>query len=329
MRTVAVGGTFDILHVGHKKLLEAAFSGAAGGKVLIGLTTDEFANMGRERTVRPYSERERTLRDFLRRFSAPYDIIGIDNRFGFALEEDFDALVVSEATKPTGEEINRLRRENGRKEVRIITVPHVLAQDSIPVSSTRVLDGEIDGNGHIGKMTVAAGSGNPVKVSAIRSVFERAFPDTEMEVIENPVESGVSEQPFEEETVTGAINRAKNAMNGTNAHYGVGVEAGLFFNGVSGKYMDVQYCAIIDRAGGITIGHGAGFSYPDEVISLVLNGREDGITIGDAMKAVYGKEDIGKKEGAVGFLSRGLLNRKELTEHAVIAALIPRISRMA
>ncbi len=330
MRTVAVGGTFDILHAGHKKLLEAAFSEAGEGKVLIGLTTDEFANMGRDRAVRPHSERERALRDFLGRFSAPYDIIGIDNRFGFALEEDFDALVVSEATKSTGEEINRLRMENGRKEVRIIAVPHVLAQDSIPVSSTRVLDGEIDENGHLkGKMVVAAGSGNPVKVSAIRSVFERAFPDTEMEIIDNPVNSAVSDQPFEDETIAGAINRARNAITGTDAHYGVGVEAGLFFNGVSGKYMDVQYCAIIDRAGEITIGHGAGFSYPDEVISLVLNGREDGITIGDAMKTVYGKEDIGKKEGAVGFLSRDLLNRKELTEHAVIAALIPRISRMA
>ena len=329
MRTVAVGGTFDILHAGHKKLLKAAFSGAGGGKVLIGLTTDEFANMGRDRAVRPYSERERALRDFLGRFSAPYEIISIDNRFGFALEGDFDALVVSEATKSTGEEINRLRRENGRKEVRIITVPHVLAQDSIPISSTRVINGEIDGNGHIGKMVVAAGSGNPVKVSAIRSVFERAFPGTKIEIIENPVESGVSDQPFEDETITGAINRARNAISGTDAYYGVGVEAGLFLNGVSGKYMDVQYCAIIDRAGEITIGHGAGFSYPDEVISLVLNGKQKGITIGDAMKTMYGKEDIGKKEGAVGFLSRGLLNRKELTEHAVVAALIPRISRMA
>ncbi len=329
MHRVAIGGTFDIIHAGHKRLLETAFSEANGGMVLIGLTSDEFANKRRGRKVRPYSEREDALKDFLGRFSAPYDIIRIENRFGFALNTEFDVLVVSEGTMATGEEINRLRRENGRKEIRIVAVPHVLAQDSLPVSSTRVLNGEIDKEGRIPKLTVAVGSENPVKVSAVRDVFQSAFESTEMEIIEKTVQSGVSDQPFEEETITGAINRAKSAINGTDAHYGVGVEAGLFFDGIAKKYLDVQYCAIIDRSGEISIGHGAGFSYPDEVISLVLNGKEREITIGDAMKMVYGKEDIGKKEGAVGFLSRSLLNRKELTEHAVIAALIPRISRMA
>ena len=321
-----VAGTFDILHAGHKKLLETAFREAGGGKVFVGLTADDFASIGRERKVRSYHERETALREFLRRFSAPYDIIRIDNRFGFAVEEDMDILVLSEATRGTGEQINRLRSDRGKRELQIIEVPHVLAQDSRPISSTRIINGEIDGGGRMDRIIVAVGSGNPVKVAAVRDVFTEAFSGTQLKIVERSVESGVSEQPFEAETVTGAINRARNAMEGTDAHYGVGVEAGLFLNDTSGKYMDVQYCAIIDRDRKITIGHGAGFSYPEEVISVVL---DRGATIGDAMKTVYGKEDIGKKEGAVGFLSKGLLNRKELTEHAVIAALIPRISRMA
>jgi len=329
MHRVAIGGTFDILHAGHKRLLDVAFSLAEDGKVIIGLTDDEFANIGRGRRVRPYMEREKELRDYCARFPIPYDILRIDNRLGFAVDADIDVLVVSEATRATGEEINALRRERGRGEMRIVTVPHVLAADSIPISSTRIRDGKIDRDGRMPQITVLVGSGNPVKVSAIRDVFMRAFPGSVIELKERAVPSGVSDQPFEEETVTGAINRARNAIAGTDAHYGVGVEAGVFFDGVAKKYLDVQYCAIIDREGNITVGHGAGFSYPDEVISLVLDGREKGITIGDAMKIVYGKEDIGKKEGAVGFLSKGLLNRKELTEHAVIAALIPRISRMA
>jgi len=326
MPLVAVAGTFDILHAGHKRLLEAAFSRAEDGKVLVGLTSDEFANSGRDRAVRPYAEREKELEEFLSRFSAPYDIIKIENRFGFAIDGEIDILVLSEATRATGEEINALRREQGRREMEIVEVPHVLAQDSLPISSTRIATGETDENGRMKALRVAVGSKNPVKVSAVRDVFEKAFSGTKIEIIERKVESGVSEQPFEDETERGAINRAESAINGTDAHYGVGVEAGLFLDRLSGKYLDVQYCAIVDRSGGITIGHGAGFSYPDEVISVVLEG---GATIGDAMKMVYGKEDIGKKEGAVGFLSRGLLNRKELTEHAVIAALIPRIDRMA
>jgi len=41
LRLVTVGGTFDALHKGHWFLLEEAFKVAE--KVLIGLTTDEFA----------------------------------------------------------------------------------------------------------------------------------------------------------------------------------------------------------------------------------------------------------------------------------------------
>jgi len=330
MSRVAVGGTFNILHAGHRELLKRAIDETGNGELLIGLTTDEFASKDRDTELRLYEERERTLREFISSFSVRYEISPINNRFGHAVDGDIDALVASEATEGTAREINRLRKERGRKEVNIIVVPHVLAADSIPISSTRILHGEIDENGRLkGKMVVAAGSQNLVKVSAIQDVFQRAFPTMDIEIMERKVASGVSEQPFNEETITGAINRAANAMKGTGAHYGVGIEAGLFFNPTLGKYLDVQYCAIIDRNGLITVGHGAGFSYPDEVISAVLDGKKDGVTIGDAMKEVYGKEDIGRKEGAVGFLSRDLLKRKELTEHAVIAALIPRINRMA
>ena len=38
---VALGGTFDIIHVGHIALLEKGFS--ISKKVIIGLTSDEFA----------------------------------------------------------------------------------------------------------------------------------------------------------------------------------------------------------------------------------------------------------------------------------------------
>ena len=43
------------------------------------------------------------------------------------------------------------------------------------------------------------------------------------------------------------------------------------------------------------------------------------------MKKVYGENDIGKNQGAIGFLSKGILDRKSLTEQSVLAAMIPRI----
>ena len=38
---VALGGTFDIIHIGHIALLEKGFS--ISKKVIIGLTSDDFA----------------------------------------------------------------------------------------------------------------------------------------------------------------------------------------------------------------------------------------------------------------------------------------------
>jgi non-canonical (house-cleaning) NTP pyrophosphatase len=43
------------------------------------------------------------------------------------------------------------------------------------------------------------------------------------------------------------------------------------------------------------------------------------------MHKLYGDPDIGKKQGAVGLLSKGMLDRKTLTEQSVTAAMIPRM----
>ena len=45
MRTVAVAGTFDVLHDGHRALLRRAFE--SGDRVVVGITTDRMASEGR------------------------------------------------------------------------------------------------------------------------------------------------------------------------------------------------------------------------------------------------------------------------------------------
>ena len=148
---VMVGGTFDPLHAGHRKLLERSFELAGKeGYVVIGLTTDEFAGR-KTHPVRPFGERERDLERFIKgkKFTSAYRIEPLEDRYGSAPEEEFDALVVSEETLPVGMEINRLRQERGKRKVDIHQISCVLADDGRWISSTRIHRGEIDREGRL------------------------------------------------------------------------------------------------------------------------------------------------------------------------------------
>jgi pantetheine-phosphate adenylyltransferase len=148
---VMVGGTFDPLHAGHRKLLTRSFELAgAGGCVVIGLTTDEFARR-KTHPVRSFGERKRELEGFIlgRKFRAAFRIEPLGDRFGPAPDEDFDALVVSEETLPVGMDINRLRQERGKRKVDIHQISCVLADDGRWISSTRIYRGEIDTEGRL------------------------------------------------------------------------------------------------------------------------------------------------------------------------------------
>lgn len=149
-RRVAVGGTFEVLHKGHRALLARAFR--EGGPVLIGLTSDRMATGSRGRRVRPFGEREATLREHLDGVypGREYVIEAIEDVFGPAVHlEDLEMLVVSEDTLTTGLDLNDARAERGLPTLELVLVPHVMAEDGEPISSSRVLAGECDEDGHV------------------------------------------------------------------------------------------------------------------------------------------------------------------------------------
>ena len=74
----------------------------------------------------------------------------LDNDFGPAvLENDVEALVVSEETAFKGDELNRLRKARNSSPVEIIVVPMALAKDGMRISTTRIKKSEIDSDGNI------------------------------------------------------------------------------------------------------------------------------------------------------------------------------------
>ncbi len=315
-----MGGAFDHLHRGHKDLLDRAC--VVADHLLIGLCTDEFAGRGRDRRPRPYDQRHKALEDYLdqQHPGIPVEIVPLEDEFGPAGTGDFQAIVVSEATRDTAIGLNRTREAAKLGALRIIEVPHRLAQDGLPISSTRVARGELDPEGELLRpLLITVGSANPVKVEAVRKVCDRLYREVTHTSLGVP--SGVPEQPRGiDETTRGAINRARGALKG-DTDLGVGIEAGLIASPLKGEWLDVQYCAVVDRGGRMTLGHGAGFAYPTAIIRAVEAGR----TVGQAMSAMTGIPDIGSKQGAIGYLSRNALDRQGLTGQAVLAAFIPRL----
>ena len=158
MRVIA-GGTFDMLHAGHKALLSCAFEKAGeGGTVYIGLSADSFANR-KSHPVHPYGERRAELVRWIESagFSASYTIEPLYDPYGAALSAEFDALVVSFETYPAGERINEMRKAKGMAPVELVRVPCVTAEDGKAVSTTRIYKGEITPSGAVPQKRAVSG----------------------------------------------------------------------------------------------------------------------------------------------------------------------------
>jgi pantetheine-phosphate adenylyltransferase len=149
-KRVAVGGTFDRLHDGHVAILAKAFE--IGERVVIGIVSDEAELRKDSAGIGSLEVRMRSLLELLRLngWVERAEMTIISDPFGPAVSDvALQAIIVSSETRARAEELNKLRTSNGLAALKIVEIPFVLAEDGLPISSIRVMYGEIDAHGKL------------------------------------------------------------------------------------------------------------------------------------------------------------------------------------
>lgn len=161
---------------------------------------------------------------------------------------------------------------------------------------------------------VVVGSTNPVKVAAVSAVLARCGGNASVEGI--TVASGVRDQPFgDAETIRGATQRARAALDATDADLAVGLEGGVVDE--HGAMRTCAWAVVVGRDGRVGVGGSLAMQLPDRVAALV----RDGVELGHAMDRLTGAHATKHGAGAVGILTRGLVDRQRAYESLVTYAL--------
>lgn len=319
-----LGGTFTSLHRGHLAILREA---SKYSRITIGLASDEFAKRMKIHPCDKYSCRLSTLRRALSRIkmSGRTKVVKIDDSAGPAATAKGPAtLVVSAETEKSALQINRKRKRKGLAPLKISVVQMQHGEDGIRLSSTRILQGKISREGRrLSPVRFAVGSKNPVKNAGVKSAAKRAFPKISCRFVSYEIKGHAPEQPIGYgQTWRGAMERAKQAFSkaGSKCDYGVGLESGLIRLGR--HTYDIQFCCLYDGFE-FSAGGSMGFPIPQKILNEIGGGRR---SLGDVVSEISGIKNIGTKGGALAYLSRGLLHRKEMVEQAFLCALVERRS---
>ena len=164
------------------------------------------------------------------------------------------------------------------------------------------------------------GSTNPAKVEPARRLLHRLFPGCRVVAVTVP--SGVRSQPLSlEETRRGAVTRGRLVLERVReARWGVGVEGGVDFDASDRPWL-VTVAAVVDRRGQVSTGEGVRMLLPSAFGASLRAGRE----LAELVDGAFGVRGARTDPGAVGYLTRGAVTRRQLVASALAAALAPRL----
>jgi inosine/xanthosine triphosphatase len=166
-------------------------------------------------------------------------------------------------------------------------------------------------------MKVLVGSTNSTKVEAVKQAFEGVFPGQKWEVEGAKVDSGVSEQPLdEEETVRGARNRVKELKKHGPADYYVGIEGGLIHG--AGTWLECGWVVVESKAGVEGISSSTKMMISDGIYEMLKDGE---YTLSHAVEKYLGVKNAGEKTGYFGLMTNEYVDRMHAYADAVGFAL--------
>lgn len=167
---------------------------------------------------------------------------------------------------------------------------------------------------------VLVGSRNPVKIEATREAFSKYCGNPEITGME--VDSGVPVQPVNGQIFEGAETRAKtllvkNKEEKLGADFFVGIEGGVMK--LHSKWFSLGGMCIADNKGKIGFGTSPLFELPAAIVEELLRGVE----LGDVMDRLQNAHNTKQKHGAIGFFTKGVIDRKNFYMQGLVTALIP------
>lgn len=167
-----LGGTFDYLHAGHKRFIDAACR--TSEKVTIGITTEQLLKQKIHKdAIQGYKVREKALKDYLKSKALnQVSIIPLVDIVGAGFEKDVDAIFAVDESFDNAKLINKGRAKRKLTPAKIIIVPMLKARDGGLISSKRIRSGEIDRDGNSYILLFA----NTLKLpEELRSILRRPF----------------------------------------------------------------------------------------------------------------------------------------------------------
>ncbi|MBD1583192.1 inosine/xanthosine triphosphatase [Pseudoalteromonas sp. S16_S37] len=164
---------------------------------------------------------------------------------------------------------------------------------------------------------VLVGSQNPVKINAAKSVFERYYPDHQVDCQGLRAPSGVPDQPLgEDETRFGAQNRVAYLQAHHQADFYCAMEGGAY----QFSYGPATFAyVVIANNQHTSVNRSSNLPLPQPIYDALVAGEE----LGPVMDKVFNTDNIKQKGGAIGLLTNHVATRESTYTQALTLAMAP------